>query len=56
MAQPPTQQPNGRWGTQSYLIECNRATSKIDKDVPRNQNARWTTPSNFQLKEVIKFP
>lgn len=54
MAQPPTQQPNGRWGTQSYLIECNRATSKIDKDVPRNQNARWTTPSNFQLKRGDK--
>ncbi|GAG12170.1 unnamed protein product, partial [marine sediment metagenome] len=47
MAQAP---PAGQAGEQTYLIECNRANSKIDADTPQGQNSRWTTQCDFQLK------
>ena len=46
-----TQQPiSVKSGTQTYLIECNRANSRIDEKAPTRQNGRWTTQCDFQLK------
>lgn len=43
-------QPAGFKGTQTFLIECNRSQSKIDKSAAEDQNARWTCQTNFNLK------
>jgi len=49
-----TPQPQGIAATQTYLIESNRAASNIDKTAPTEQNARWTTATDFQLKRGDK--
>ena len=50
-----TQQPiSGKAGTQTYLIECNRANSKIDENAPTRQNGRWTTQCDFNLNGGIE--
>ena len=43
-------EPQGIRGTQTYIIECNRGKSVIDENAPQDQNAKWTTETDFQFK------
>jgi hypothetical protein len=37
-------------GVQSFLVESSRGQSEIDATAPEENNARWTTQSNLELK------
>ena len=37
-------------GTQTFLIECNRGTSKIDANAPESNNAKWETEIDFSFQ------
>ena len=37
-------------GVQSYLVESNRSGSAIDRDAPEDNNGRWSSEANLQMK------
>lgn len=37
-------------GVQSYLVESNRSGSAIDRDAPEDNNGRWSSEANLEMK------